>query len=89
MSGEYDGLKHHVARIDALPPTAVKVVENQLRHLADELGLELRKNPARDPRRPDFGRFQIVDPAQGRVAGSSPWPFSLDHRQVFDILAAR
>lgn len=89
MSGEYEGLKHHVARIHALPPVAVKVVENQLRRLADGLGLELRKNPARDPRRPDFGRFQIVDPAHGQVAGATPWPYSLNHRQVLDFLAAR
>mgnify|MGYP007071125734 CR=1 FL=1 len=89
MSGEYEGLKHHVARIDALPPTAVKVVENQLRRLADALGLELRKNPARDPRRPDFGLFQIVDPTRGLTAGVGAFPYSLDHRQVFDILAAR
>jgi hypothetical protein len=64
-----------------------KTRENRLRHAARRQGLELRKNPRRDPRALDFGSYTLVDPATTGVVADFGWitPGRGDHLDAVEL----
>jgi hypothetical protein len=64
-----------------------KTRENRLRHAARRQGLELRKNPRRDPRALDFGSYMLVDSTTGGVVADFGWitPGRGDHLYAVEL----
>lgn len=53
--------------------TDEKTRENRLRRMAKRQGLELRRNPRRDPRAVDFGSYMLVNPDTEMVVADFGW----------------
>lgn len=67
--------------------TPDKKREAQLRRVAAEMGLALRKSRTRDACRMDFGCFRLEERETGRqVAGTYPYAYSLDLDGVEEAL---
>jgi hypothetical protein len=60
-------------------PDANSAREGRLRRQVKREGYALQKSHRRDPRRPDRGRYRIIDPSSNAVvAGGSPWDYSMN-----------
>jgi hypothetical protein len=60
-----------------------KVRENRLRRMAERQGLALIKSRRRDPKAPDHGRYQLVDPATGGVVSGVSPGFAIDEVETW------
>jgi hypothetical protein len=69
--------------MDHLEGVSRKARENRLRRKARRQGLELRRNPRRDPRATDYGSYMLVDRDTGNFVADFGW----DHPSIGDHLA--
>lgn len=53
--------------------TEQKTRENRLRGTAKRQGLELRRNPRRDPRAVDYGSYVLANPVTGTIVADFGW----------------